>query len=329
MTDQNTHGRILAEFEKMRIKHNRLDRAYAVFDNLRKTRRDAPFEPKRWACIFAPTHSGKSTAVRMYLETIVAKAAIARGLYPADMDPKEIALKQKIVLHVSLEGVTNIKNLAQEILRALGGPTKGTTSDLLRLAYDYLNGHNVELLIIDELQHLMREKDKEKDKKGPSEEPTNLTNTLKTMLIRGLVPMAFVGIDEARSVVFNDTQLSGRCIKEIDYSCLDWTVHAERKIFEDYCGAVGLKLKQHGLFENKSDFLSGDVPLCLHAASSGRLGVVSRIVEQAALIAVDEGTCQVLRSHLLQAVDVWAIPNNMSSYNPFRECLHDAKLLKK
>ncbi|GLR98968.1 AAA family ATPase [Bradyrhizobium liaoningense] len=329
MTDKNGHGRILAEFEKMRIKHSRLEQAYAVFDNLRKTRRDAPFEPKRWACIFAPTHSGKSTAVRMYLETIVAKDAIVRGLYPADMDPKQIALKQRIVLHISLEGVTNIKNLAQEILRALGGPTKGTTSDLLRLAYDYLNEHNVELLIIDELQHLMREKDKEKDKRGPSEEPTNLTNTLKTMLIRGLVPMAFVGIEEARSVVFNDTQLSGRCIKEIDYSRLDWTIRAEREIFENYCGAVGLKLKQHGLFEHKSDFMSGDVPICLHAASSGRVGIVSRIVEQAALIAVDDGSSQVLRGHLLQAVDLWAIPKNMSPYNLFREGLRKTQVFRR
>jgi hypothetical protein len=57
----------------------------------------------------------------MYLENTVAKDAIARGLFPANMDPREIAAQQKIVLHVSLEGVTNIKNLMQEILFAMGG----------------------------------------------------------------------------------------------------------------------------------------------------------------------------------------------------------------
>jgi hypothetical protein len=56
---------------------------------------------------------------------------------------------------------------------------------------------------------------------------------------------------------------------------------------------------------------------------------VSRIVEQAALVAVDEGSSQVLRDHLLQAVDLWAIPNNMSPYNPFREGLRKAQLFQK
>lgn len=314
MANAKTHGRIFAEFEKMRIKHTRLELAYSVFDDLRATRREAPWEPKRWSCIFAPTHSGKSTAVRMYLENVVAKEAVARGLFPPEMDVKEIALKQKIVLHISLEGVTTIKNLAQNILMTLGGPTKGTTGDLLRMAYDYLNAHQVELVIIDELQHLMTEKDKR-----TSDKPTSITNTLKTMLIRGLVPMMFVGIDDARAVVFNDEQMADRCIQEVNFSRLDWTNKAERTTFENFCGAVGLKLKQHGLFEQQSDFISGDIPICLHATSSGRLGVVSRIAEQAALIAADEDARKVTRDHLAMAVDAWAIPRKIVKYNPFRE----------
>jgi hypothetical protein len=324
MADANTHGLILSEFDNMRIKHDRLPQVYSVFDSLRRTTRDAPLQPKRWSCLFAPTHSGKSTAVCMYRETVVAKEAVARGLFRADMDPKEIARRQKIVLHITLEGVTKIKNLAQEILAALGGPTKGTTSDLLRLVYDYLGKLKVELLIIDELQHLMTDRIKKS-----SEGPNALTDTFKTMLIRGLVPIVFVGIDEARSVVFNDEQFGGRCVKEINFSCLDWTIPTERKLFEDYCGAVGLKLKQHGLFADRSNFMSRDLPACLHAAAGGRLGMVSRIVEQAALIAIDDGSSQVLREHLAAAVDRWAIPNKIVKYNPFRGGQNEAKLIEK
>jgi hypothetical protein len=329
MTSANIHGQILSEFENMRIQHERLEKAYKVFDNLRETKRKAPFQPKRWACIFAPTHSGKSTAVRMYLENTVAKDAIARGLFPANMDSREIAAQQKIVLHVSLEGVTNIKNLMQEILFAMGGPTKGTKSDLTRLVYDHLREKTVELLIIDELQHLISRKDKEKRSDDKGDDPTAITNTLKSMLIRGSVPMVFVGIIEARFVIFNDSQLAGRNVEEIDYSCLDWTIRCERETFQNYCGKVGLKLKQHALFEQSSNFLMGDIPACLHAASSGRLGMVSRIVEQAALIAVDEKSSQVLREHLKVAVDRWAIPNQVIDYNPFRVGLRKAKLVKK
>jgi hypothetical protein len=323
MVDANVHGLILAEFDKMRIRHDRLQVAYDVFDSLRMTRREAPLEPKRFGTVFAPTHTGKSTAVLMYRETVVAKEAVARGLFPADKDPKEIARQQRIVLHITLEGVTTIKNLAQEILRALGASANGTTPDLMQRVYDYLDKFKTELLIIDELQHLLTDRIKKS-----SEGENALTNTLKTMLIRGLVPIVFVGTDEARPIAFNDAQLAGRCIAEINYGKLNWAIPSERKLFEDYCGSVGLKLKQHGLFADRSNFMSRDIPACLHAASGGRVGIVSRLVEQAALIAIDDGSSQVLREHLAAAVDHWARPKKIVKYNPFRDGPNDANVIE-
>ncbi|MGY4330233.1 hypothetical protein ACVWWG_004650 [Bradyrhizobium sp. LB7.2] len=328
MVSANLHGKILSEFENMRIDHGRLLPTFRVFDNLRETKRRAPFQPKRWSSIFAPTASGKSTAIRIYLETVVAKEAVRRALFPADMHPFEIAAKQKIVPHITLDGVTSIKTLMQVILTALGGPTKGTKSDLTRLVYEHLREPMVELLIIDELQHLLPKRDKDKRPVDAGDEPTAITDTLKSMLITGCVPMVFVGIEEARPVIFNSKQLAGRNVQHIDYSRLDWTRPSEQKIFLNYCGLVGLKLKQHELFENKSNFVVDDIPACLHAASDGRLGMVSRIVEQAALVAADEGAFQVEREHLAKAVDIWAIPNGVAKYNPFREGVRGAKIVK-
>ena len=77
MTSAIIHGNILAEFENMRI-DMRLQKAYDVFDSLRETKRRAPYQPKRWSSIFAPTGSGKSTAIRMHLENIVGKEAVKR-----------------------------------------------------------------------------------------------------------------------------------------------------------------------------------------------------------------------------------------------------------
>ena len=55
--------------------------------------------------------------------------------------------------------------------------------------------------------------------------------------------------------------------------------------------------------------------------------MVSRIVEQASLIASDEGSPQVQREHLEEAVDRWAIPNKIIDYNPFRSGVGGAKLV--
>jgi AAA domain len=115
-----SRAKVWTEFLKMRITHERLGPAHALFDDLRATNRDAPLEPKRFASIFAETHTGKSMCVCTYLETTVAEEAIRRGLFPGKMDRKDIAKKQHIVLYISLEGVTNLKNLAQEILFAMG-----------------------------------------------------------------------------------------------------------------------------------------------------------------------------------------------------------------
>src|SRR5258708_3602204 len=226
-------------------------------------------------------------AVRIYLETIVAEEAIRRGLFSKKMDRKEIAAKQRIVVHISLEGVTKIKNLAQEILIGLGIPgEKGSASDLLKLAYDHLKDlkTETELLIVDEMQHLKTSKERANFAELKEGE-TALTNTLKTIMIRGLVRMVFIGVEYARPLVFNDPQLAERCIDEIDYDSLDFAVESERELFVDYCGRLGLKLKQHGLFERASNFLSEGIAECLYAASSGRIGTASRIVEQAAFLA--------------------------------------------
>jgi hypothetical protein len=329
MADKTTRAKIWSEFQKMRIKHERLSEAHKIFNDLRKSKRDAPFEPQRFASIFAPTHSGKSMAVRTYRETVVAEEAVKRGLFPADMDRKEIAGKQRIVLHITLDGVTKIKNLAEEILRALGkGNVKGTTSNLLKLAYDTLLELGTELLIIDEVQHLKTTKERSKFAELQEGE-TALTNTFKTMLIRGLVPMVFIGIETARPLLFNDEQLALRCIDEIDYDGLDYAVESERELFENYCGRLGIKLEQHGLFKCTSNFFVEGIPACLHAASAGRIGVVSRIVEHAAVIAADAGSPCVLRGHLMMAVDAWAIPRKYIDYNPFRDGVRKAELVKK
>jgi hypothetical protein len=329
VADKVTRTKIWTEFKKMRIKYPRLPLAHGMFDDLRAAKREAPLEPQGFASIFAPTHSGKSMTIRTYLETTVAEEAIKRGLFPADMDRKEIAAMQRIVLHITLDGVAKIKNLAEAILRALGmGNVKGTTGALLQLAYDTLKDLGTELLVIDEVQHLKTTKERAKFAELQEGE-TALTNTLKTMLIRGLVPIVFVGIETARPLIFNDYQLAGRCIVEIPFDSFDFAVQAEREIFVDYCGRIGLKLHQHGLFEQPSNFLIDDIPACLHAASTGRIGIVSRIVEQAAVIASDRGESCVSREHLKKAVDVWAIPKKFIDYNPFSTGVREVELVKK
>lgn len=308
-------GKIWSAFNDIRIFNDRLLEAHEIFDDLRLVTRESPLEPKRCATIFAPTHSGKSMCVKTYLETTIADEAIKRGLFPATMKRKEIAKKQRIVIYVTLEGVTTIKNLAKEILLALGVDEDGNATALLKLCYDHIVALGVELLIVDEIQHLKVSKERSKfaDKK---EGEVGIANTLKVMLIRGVCPMVFIGVTEARTLLFGDDQLDGRVLEDIPFDRLDYAIAAQREMFIDYCGMLGLKLKEHHLFEEDSNFLDGDIPECLYIVSGGSVGYVSRVVEQAAVIAAKAKSPCVLRSHLEAAVDKWAIPR-LINYNPF------------
>jgi hypothetical protein len=314
MSAKVERAKIWEEFENIRIKHPRLVEAHDAFDDLRKLRKATPNAPQRFVALFAPTHSGKSMSVRTYLETAVATEAIARGLFSDDMDRKLIAKRQRIALHVTLSANATPKTLASDILRALGDERaeSGNTPSLLARAYDLMHKIGIEILFVDEIQHLR-------------EYGISVTDTLKTMMIRGLVPMVFIGIEEARHHLFNDPQLANRCLLELDYSCLDYENQSERKLFEDYCGRLGLKLKQHELFEKAADLLADDIPACLHVVSGGRIGMVSRLVQDAATIAAEQAADTVRRHHIDEAVAVWLRKGRVKE-NPFRSGVRRTKV---
>ncbi len=316
-----THSTIWAAFESIRIEHPRVKQAYRAFDDLRQLKLAKPHAPQRFVSIFAPTHSGKSMSVQMYIETKVVQEAVRRKLFPGSMPHGEIARRQRIVLHVTLSASATPKSLASDILRALGDQRaeRGTATSLLARSYDLMQAVGTELLIVDEIQHLSATRGRKTVGIARAlEQSTSVTDTLKTMMIRGLVPMVFVGIDQARHLLFNDDQLANRCRLELDFGCLNYSNQRERKIFEYYCALLGSNLRAQGLFESEVDLLTEGVAACLHAVSGGRIGLVSRLVERAAVIALDEDATTINRQHLERATNDWAIPQNLIDYNPFR-----------
>lgn len=79
-------------------------------------------------------------------------------------------------------------------------------------------------------------------------------------------------------------------------------------------------LKQHGIFSEDSDLLSGDIPPNIHKVASGRLGMASNLVQAACMIARERGSVRLLREHLSDAVNEWAIPaGDIIDYNPFEQ----------
>lgn len=316
---------IWSKFDRIRIKHPRLEEAHKWFDALREAKRKSPRSPQKFATIFAPTHSGKTMSIRTYIETKVVDDVMAAGLLSDGIDRETIARDQKIALHVTLSTPATTRSLAFDILVALGDPAPhGTELTMKKRCYDLMRSCGTELLFIDEIQHLSTSR--ARTKSVSLTDSTSVTNTMKIMLLVGLVPIVFVGIPEARHHLFGDRQIGERCVKEIDFGPLDLHVPKERKTFVEYCGRLGLKLRQHEIFDDETDLVSGDIPTCLHAVSGGRIGTVSNVVQAACIIAFEQGASRVDREHLLEATDDWAIANGLIDYNPFRDGPREIKL---
>ena len=235
--------------------------------------------------------------------------------------------------------------MASDILRQLGDKRaeSGSGPVLLRRVYEYLNGtyidpatkqeigRQTELVILDEIQHLSGSKTANDD--GKSERShrltsTEVTDTLKTMMIRGLVPIVFVGVPEAREHLAMDIQLTNREMGKINYSRLKWSSQEDQVIFLEYCQEAAELLKTHKLLPETTDLLDGDIPHRLWAASGGCIGIVSRILEEAVHHALKRDAKRVEIEDLALAVDTRAIPNNMCTYNPFREGVRAAELIE-
>lgn len=325
-----------AAFELMRIYHPRIPEVHDKLDEAREFGRLVPNSPKRYIEFFAPSHSGKSTAITTYIEDKVVPEAIERGLFPSDMDRGEIARQQRIVLHVTLSPMASKRSLAVDILTQLGDPRpdSGSGPVLMRRVYEYLSGtfkdpvtgkpfgRQTELVILDELQHLASSEVKRpggKAEKVNVVRSTEVSDTLKTMLIRGLVPMVFVGIPTARDHITIDRQLTNREMGKIDFSPLKWSSAKDQEIFLEYCIEAAALIREHGLLPEDTNLIQNGVPHRLWAASGGCVGVVSRILEEAVFHVLNRDGTRVEYEDLAKAVDTRAIPNGMCTYNPFYE----------
>lgn len=325
-----TTADIWVAFDTMRIHHPRLLDVAKVMSDLRECKRRSPHAEQKCASLFADTQSGKSTAVKHYIETAVLDDVIAAGELNAEgLDRVKAATLQKRVLHVTLSDMATPKSLACDILDVLKAKYSpgGSTAMLMRQAYVLLKGCGTELLVVDEIQHLSLTRLRQGIRASSgNQSETSATNTLKLMMIRGLLPILFVGTTEARHHLFNDQQLAARCRSEIDYGRLRPEIDAERRIFNNFLGKVGLMMRDQGLFTERSNLIAGNIPACVMEVAGGRLGMASKLVESAAEITLERNGTKITHAELAQATDEWAIPKGIIDYNPFRNGIRQAIL---
>jgi len=250
--------------------------------------------PQKGLRVLGKSNSGKS-AVAVELKRII----------ELETPPTETF---KPVIYVILESDTTTKRLMISILKKFGDKhaERGTETELKSRVLLAFERFGTVLLIIDEVQHLRRS--------GGA----NVTDVLKRFLDDGIVPILFLGTDDAGPMLDGNIQFSSRLLEPCDLTPLDRNSSEDRALLRQFVKSLDLQLVADGLIAQPAGLDHSWILGCLHEISAGVIGRISRLLFIALESALRRGASCIEVYDLAIATDRWAIPNTAATRNPFR-----------
>ncbi len=244
------------------------------------------------------SQAGKSHIFEHYVPWLDAKTMLMTG-----------ASNPYQVLYIGLEVRITVKMMCVQLLRKLGDPyaDDGNADAVKQRTREFMHRRGVELLIIDEVQHLETE----------TIASIDVTDELKRFLDMGIVPVVFAGNEKSRDFFERNTQLASRLGAPLELSAVDTSQNAQLADFAKFCTDLDRAMFDHGCVRQLSGFDNALIIDVLLRASGGLLGRVCRIVEAALEYASLRDADFVEAYDLSWAIDNFAVPQRYTSSNPF------------
>lgn len=268
-------------------------------DYLQKLGRRSIGKPQMGLRVLAPSGSGKSTAAEAYMNLVQRRRPRTPTFVP--------------ILKIDLERGSTSKKLMMSILDKFGDPyaSHGNELTLKRRAFACFERFKTELLIVDEVQHLNFRNGLKND----------VTDTLKGMLDGGVVPMVFLGTEDAEQMFRRNLQLNGRLLAPCDLLPLDSRNADDRRLFAAFVGRLEQAVVDCDVLPEPSGLGEAGLLPGLFEVSQGIVGRVSRLFQAALEIAIRRRASRLEAYDLALAVDRWAIPQSFVKTNPIRRLL--------
>ncbi|RAK51964.1 TniB family NTP-binding protein [Phenylobacterium soli] len=254
-------------------------------------------QPQKGLRVLAPSGSGKTATAKAVIRRIESLTPRTETFIPA--------------LYVPLERDTTPKKLMIEILQAFGDPfaLRGTEITLKDRAYACFERFGTQVLFIDEVQHL---------RPGVKRTTSDATDALKRMLDSGVVPIVFLGTEEAEDLFTRNVQLSSRLHPPADLRRLQRDDERDRGLLMGFVKKLDAKLVEEGLTSRSSPLSHPWVRACLHEVSDGVIGRISRLLAVAFEISLRRDAEMIEAHDLAEATDRWAVAQGFATTNPFR-----------
>ncbi len=247
--------------------------------------------------VVGPTGAGKSTLVGTYARERPAVLTENGVTYP--------------VLKATIPTPATIKALAMVLLAALGDPraTSGTVGAMTYRLMHYFRDCQVELLILDEVQHF-----RDRDSRRVLE---NASNWLKTLIKETGVACVLVGLQgEAEEVVGLNPQLAR--LFGAPHVLLPFTWDERRpELRREFVAFLALVEATLPLAE-KPDLAGTGMARRLHAASGGVMAHLMELLRGATYLALAEGQATLNREVLGRAFEQRLASVRRGTVNPFR-----------
>ena len=293
-------ARRINTLDNILIRHSQIDRAIKTIERCKVLSKGAA-EPVN-LLLTGDGGVGKTTACR-YIEKTSKRATEIEGNVEITRIPS---------FYTSVPERATPKKLAGRMLSALNqpNPSKGESENLTERLLNALSKSKTELIMLDELHHLLDVTSNRKD----------VNQWLKHLINTAEIPVIIVGTPDCESII-NDkddkNQLARRFTTRIHLRNLDFggSKKGDFRVFSENLSKIIQKKLELSV---EPDFRSSSNSLQLYIASQGNPGILTRLVKEACTICVEDNKCEVSRQHLIDAYEYLTLPiQSILKGNPF------------
>lgn len=300
-SDHETYVRVaagLAAFDEIYV-HNPVHRpVFSALDGVRTLGLAQPGMRKRAIRCLAPSGSGKTTVMETYARVVERRM------------PEEERGGRRPVVIVPLNPGLTTRALWVCVLGAHGDweVRRGDTEETLRRrAYRTIERLGVELLILDEVQHL----------DGGEKARVDVTDAIKRVLDDGIVPLALVGTTDALAMLRRNVQLVNRMLPPADIRPLDPLAAADRKALRGFLRRLDEAMVERGILRRPSGLGRPLLRAATHEVTGGVLGRAVNLIRVALSRALRREADMIELCDLSVATREWAVDQGVTLVNPF------------
>ena len=291
-----------AHIDAIVVHHNRFNRLMKELQDCHLLQKKS-FN-KKGMCIFGESGAGKTTLFKDY-----------EAKYPRNDDnPTSIVP----VLRAELDSNSSPRTVASKLLEKLGEPYyyKGTEKELTSRLKGLLPKAQVELIIIDEFQHLI---DTEKDRviRKAADWVKQFANEVNITIILG-------GVLDSTRIFKNNQQLDERFQQKEEFLSFKYKSEDEKREFRGFLKSIHSQLPFPILPQNQESDIPKPPKLFdpylaekIYYASLGVPRSINHLLVQSATIALRHGRDLLEEKHLHDGFEKLVLVNRPNVTNPF------------